>query len=885
MMPATPPAAIRLSRALCIAACAGLTGCAINDMPPGPQALAPLPVEAAGWFDQEPARNAEWMHKPEVEAARTAMASGHIDEAYRRLAALAAQGLPRGYYELGKLNEKRFPEDPEPAMAAYRHALEHPSHIHPQAAFRLARLLLDSANNARQPLLAYYLLEHAVAEGVGERAQVALATLLIHGDEKIAADSTRALALFQAAADAGSDDAMLALARAYAPDGWLPASATRSRQWAERYAGQLRQQATDGNVSAMVALARYCDNGELAPRRPATADYWYQEAAKAGATYALTQAGKAALERGEKVRAKTLLSQAAESGDVPAMLILGKLALEHADPQGAERWWQQAIGLGSVEATYLLGRELSTDRQAGDSEALDTDPMRGYRLLEQAARSGHLKALVALAQRDLAASPPRIRLALDRLRQAWSGGEPSAALRLGQWMVEHPRTEADLEEGKALLQAALAGGEITAARVLAEAQLPGGTLPPQPGEAERLLHQAIDAGDVASSRILAIALADGVLGAPRRNEGIHRLLGLAEQGDVSAMMHLGRAYRDGQGVAANLEIAHRWFVRARSAGHPGAARALAGLTRQRAAQGDIDALRLAAGQGHPSAMASLGTALMDGKGVARNIEAGADWLTRAADAGHAGAAAELGRRYRDGLGVPVDPDLARHYLDLAAIQHQPSAQRDLARLLIDQGEFEVGAAQLVPLAQAGDVDSALALGELYLDHPDLPQAPAKARHWLEWASQAGEPAAQVLLGTALLRGEHGQPQDSDTAEAMLLEAANAGHAGAQATLGRAYLEGDWLEPAPRKGIALLLAAARQGHPTAKVTLARTYLRSMGLPDVSQQSALLWLDGLMRQQPSHGLEALEDLLLGGPSAATAPSHPAPVEPPPPAATKA
>lgn len=74
-------------------------------------------------------------------------------------------------------------------------------------------------------------------------------------------------------------------------------------------------------------------------------------------------------------------------------------------------------------------------------------------------------------------------------------------------------------------------------------------------------------------------------------------------------------------------------------------------------------------------------------------------------------------------------------------------------------EDERAATVLLQSAEAGDLDTMLALGDYYHTHPSLPQAAAQARRWWQRGAQAGDPRAMAALGHLLsIQGGSGNTQ-------------------------------------------------------------------------------------------------------------------------------
>lgn len=100
--------------------------------------------------------------------------------------------------------------------------------------------------------------------------------------------------------------------------------------------------------------------------------------------------------------------------------------------------------------------------------------------------------------------------------------------------------------------------------------------------------------------------------------------------------------------------------------------------------GLVEELSALANTGDVQAQHLLGLFYLDGKGIARNEQQGAQWVRRSAEQGYVLAQEHLGLLYRDGRGVDRSEVAARVWLGKAAEQGYASAQFHLASLL-DEG--------------------------------------------------------------------------------------------------------------------------------------------------------------------------------------------------------
>ncbi|WP_339884073.1 tetratricopeptide repeat protein [Vreelandella maris] len=852
---------LRLTAALTLSA--WLAGCATtSEAPPVGEHAGPVPAQYAGWFASGPEADTDGSDWDTINLAQERIEEGRYKVAITFLHPLMDRYVPPAFYEMAKLYEKGLgvEQDLTEAARLYGKAINEPSSTRGHASLNLARLYLEGRGVKRNDVLAYHLLWQAKEANLGRTADVELANLLSEGGEGVEADPELARQLYEQAASQDKEQALQALAEAYAPGGWLEEDAEQSMAYAQRYVKQLEANAGQGDVGAMLQLASLYSPDGLLSDRPDQRIQWLQQAAQAGDLDAQARAGRELVSVGEYRLGMSLLEDAARQGHVKAMIYLGQALLtpenegQPEDPNRAERWLSEAIRAGSDDARVILGRAL-VEGQAG----LDDLP-RGIRLLEQAAESNHPLALAQLGSLlmgdEQVESQPAI--AADYLKRGHELGHPWASQQLGAAYLEGRGVTQDPQRAEELLQNAAAQNQTGAMRLLGEAYLTGDALPLKPSRGKELLTQAAQTGNTTAMTTLGEAYLDGTLeGNP--SQGIRLLTQAAEQGDDYAMVLLGRAYREGNGVKRDLYKAKRWLTRAQEAGHASAADALAYVQRDLGAEGNIEALIAAAKNGHPSAMADLGRAYLDGEGVERDQQQAESWLEQASQAGHAGAAASLGRMYLD----RGDSERGIDYLETAVSRGHAGARNDLGEAYLTgrhtEQNVERGLELLNAAAESGDPLAAYVLGDAYQHGKGVGKDAELAERWYQQASDAGAVYARAELGIAFMRGEGAIGQDVQRGYELLRDAAKQGHAGAQASLGREYLSGRNIEKDPERGARYLYQAASQGHQSARLALARAYLLARGYENPNQKQALLWLDNLIDNEGRLAVETLRQLL--------------------------
>lgn len=199
-----------------------------------------------------------------------------------------------------------------------------------------------------------------------------------------------------------------------------------------------------------------------------------------------------------------------------------------------------------------------------------------------------------------------------------------------------------------------------------------------------------------------------------------------------------------------------------------------------------------ADSGDASAQFALARLYHEGKAVAQNYGAAAEWAARAAEAGDPAAQNLLGRYYHAGLGVARDQALALRWLRAAADTGGAQYIYDLGLVLengADGSSNPAAAARAyAQAAEAGHMDAVVSLGMLLQEGEGIEQDFSRALELYQVAAEQGHPRAQNNLGLLHVRG-NGVPQDYSKAADLFAAAADAGLPGAMRNLGVMYENG------------------------------------------------------------------------------------------------
>lgn len=164
----------------------------------------------------------------------------------------------------------------------------------------------------------------------------------------------------------------------------------------------------------------------------------------------------------------------------------------------------------------------------------------------------------------------------------------------------------------------------------------------------------------------------------------------ARRGDVNAMFALGMLRLEGRGVPRDEALARDLLTRAARAGHGPASFNLAlpllasGGERELAEA--IPLLRVAAEREVADAQHALAVLLLEGRGLPRDEEAGADMMQRAAQNGSLPGEVEFAILQFTGRGIGRDERAAARLFARAATRGNAIAQNRLARILV-QGRW------------------------------------------------------------------------------------------------------------------------------------------------------------------------------------------------------
>jgi len=174
-------------------------------------------------------------------------------------------------------------------------------------------------------------------------------------------------------------------------------------------------------------------------------------------------------------------------------------------------------------------------------------------------------------------------------------------------------------------------------------------------------------------------------------------------------------------------------------------------------------LRAAATKGDPAAEFEVAIRFAEGRGVAQNFAAAAEWFERAAQRGLVPAQFRLGGLYEKGMGVKKDLEAARRLYLTAANASHAKAMHNLAVLYAEgadgKPDYQTAAYWFRRAADHGVTDSQYNLGILYARGIGVETNLAEAYKWFALAAREGD------RESAKKRDELGSKLDQATAAA------------------------------------------------------------------------------------------------------------------------
>lgn len=693
--------------------------------------------------------------------------------------------------------------------------------------YRLGKLMLDPAAGPVDPDRAASIFASA-ASMLHMDAAVQLARL--HEQGRIAnADVKEAERLLRTASAAGNVDGVIGLARLQKSGriGAVPQASTDDlvKLGLLILYGDLGR----GKCSSLFEIGTILSDETLVPAGLSEGMKWFEAASRQGdmrgdlALAEIYTQGRAKAAPNVIIRH---LTRAAEAGSAQAMTMLGERMLRgdgvSKDTAKAVAWLEKAGAYADVDAYKLLSRHYR-----GEFGSPPDLPKAADMLSRAAALPGHGPGVLVSLARLYASGiqgQPDIKAALSLYRQAADRGDPSGLTELAKLLLVRPQ-DANGTDVLNLLKEAASRGHPESMGLLSDLYECSAVVAPDVEQARSWRTRAATAGHARS--IAAIAAQSHVDPALVR-ENTQVLMRSAEKGDRESMVLLSLAYRTGQGIEKNEQLAVKWQDAALALGEERARAQL--LLARKLMSGDAgirdetfaqNLLEEVARSGDSGAMYDLGRLLLaPHRADPAERARGVSLLQKAAASGNAAAMTILADQPDDQL--RSTGRTALEWKRMAADAGSTRAAIDMASLAKDPAEASpwIARAESLPVCAARD------MVELAQVHYRLngAQGAERARMWLQRAVNEvqlnePDPATLFLVGRTMLEGA-GAPADKQAALDYIKRAAEGGKVEAMRYLGRSYASGALGEGKTGLAAEWLARALRGGDEGAATDLAR-----------------------------------------------------------------
>ena len=486
-----------------------------------------------------------------------------------------------------------------------------------------------------------------------------------------------------------------------------------------------------GEKEAMVRLAEkyniLCETEQ--------AEYWYQQAAEAGALD--VEASRAQFtEENYQERRDNILNFYANTGRYDKAI-----ALVDRDVANGDEWarWMQA-------AHYAKGL---------GEEAYGRDVPKALAVYEQLADEGESHANFVLGLLYYTIEEIKdLKKSQDYMQKAADADNPDALFALATNYLKDPQIgaapqydfnlEKDETHGMELLQKAVAADSAQALFSMAMCYSYGKYLKQNDEKAFKLLGQSVVEGATNEKvKMLADMYKEGK-GVEQNYEKAAELYQWAtDRGDYIAAFELSKLYKEGKGVEQNDEKAAMLKQHSDDL-----------YVWQKYGIIPQSALEAEAKNGNPSAMVQLGNRYNEGDGVKLDQQKAVEWWKKAAENGEVTANHNLGVYYYEQDDMPN----ARKYLETAISANYLDSYFTLAFCYLrhadeEEGNVQKGLDLLETAAKKGHVESQWHLACVYHDGTYGTKDSDKTRYWLEKCLEADHPKAHYVMAQSLLIGD------------------------------------------------------------------------------------------------------------------------------------
>lgn len=347
-----------------------------------------------------------------------------------------------------------------------------------------------------------------------------------------------------------------------------------------------------------------------------------------------------------------------------------RLAYDQGNFATAINYYREQAGLGNPEAEFMLGRMY----QAGEGVAADND--QAIKWLKRAADTKYEPAQMALAM--LHFDKKNYTEARPYFESVASSGNITAKFNLGKMYKNGLGGITDFARAVSYFNDGTEANHSGAQYELAAMYQSGQGVALDAKVADDLIKRSADNGYGPAEYMMVLKNSDT---ATSEQLAIWNK-SAADQGIKEAQNNIGNAYRDGNGVSQNRDLAYKYYKMAAEQGMADAQYNLGNhYRRAQVVERDLDqAIKwysAAALQNQRAAEYDLGSMHYIGLGVDQDVKKATSWFQRAGTHGHPIAQYFLGNIYRNGEGVIADEKEALKWYLLAADQNVPEAQNNL----------------------------------------------------------------------------------------------------------------------------------------------------------------------------------------------------------------
>lgn len=773
------------------------------------------------------------------------------------------------------------------------------------ALFSIGKMYMQGSVVPADEKLATQWMEAAVLAN-DVNAMLALAKASLRG-VGMAYDAPRIIALWTKAAEKGSTDAAYELGMSYLKGTTAKMDVKQAVHWLEYAANRSHADATEilievyaGKYAVPANDVKYVALLEKSSKQPLAKSYIFHQLAQA---YEL---GKGVPVDAEK--AFMLYDRATRMGNKKAVMKLARSYMQGvgvpANPKRSLRFFRLASSMGNRDAMVemhriyacgvgvepnaqkaelWMGRALANDSISGlldrveelfaQNTPVSNQEAMGY--LKRGVKLGDRKAMVLLGaayMRGLGDKQSKT-TAVELFKQAIAeGSERSVGLiAMARQLMTGTSLPKDLPKAKGFLDMAVKLGDSVAQYELAKALPLLEEDQKLAGEKSlALLKSAAEAGNEGASLALAMRL-PGVQGTQwlmraASNGSFKATLLLAElyfnqtgnpeaqaeavkwvnlalayhPCDMDGQLFLAKAYAKGWNGTKNEQAAQMWLKRA-TVSPPKTATEKAML-----AEAMLEGYGVApnlekafvlykesASLGNERAMRQVGRMYQLGQGVDADIGTATEWYVKAIELGDAPAMIEMGLLKQSSVKDASADQQALVYFKRAADLGELKAMRLLGKLYStnksDLYDPEMSAQWYEKAALQGDVSSMFSLVDLYSDNRDLQSDSAKVKHWVEEALKMSpsRPADLLNIADAYAQGI-GVEQNKVEAFRLRVLAAKNNDPKAMREVARSYQHGIGVAQQPDVALTWFRKAAEGKDAGSMVEMGKAYKNGLGI---------------------------------------------------------